>query len=101
MTKDIRPSYSFGSFRLDTTDRLLWRDNEVVPLPPKVFDTLLVLVENNGHVVEKDQLMKRVWRDTFVEEGNLTLNISTLRKVLGESAKDHQYIETIPRRGYR
>jgi DNA-binding winged helix-turn-helix (wHTH) protein/TolB-like protein/Tfp pilus assembly protein PilF len=93
--------YEFGRFRLDPTDRLLLRDQEVVPLTPKVFDTLLVLVEAEGRVVEKDDIMKRVWPDTFVEEGNLTQNISVLRKALGESAEGIAYVETLPRRGYR
>jgi Tol biopolymer transport system component len=70
-------------------------------LPPKVLHTLLVLVENSGRVVEKDELMKALWPDTFVEEGNLTQNISTLRKVLGESPGEHVYIETVPKQGYR
>jgi DNA-binding winged helix-turn-helix (wHTH) protein/TolB-like protein len=73
------------------------RDGELVPLTPKVFDLLLLLIENNGHVVGKDRLMSEVWPGTFVEEGNLTQNISVLRKALGEK----RYIQTIPRRGYR
>lgn len=93
--------YEFGPFRLDSADRLLMRDGEVVALPPKVLDTLLVLVENSGHVLEKEDLLKRLWPDTFVEEGSLTRNISYLRKALGESDSARQYIETIPRRGYR
>jgi len=66
--------YEFGRFRLDTNERILRRDRELVPLTPKVFDILLALVERGGHIVEKDDLMKRVWPDTFVEEGNLTQN---------------------------
>jgi DNA-binding winged helix-turn-helix (wHTH) protein/TolB-like protein/Tfp pilus assembly protein PilF len=79
----------------------LLRDSELVPLAPKAFDILLALVENRGRLVEKDDLMKRVWPTTFVEEGNLTQNISLLRKALGENASGPQFIETIPRRGYR
>jgi Tol biopolymer transport system component len=79
----------------------LFRRDQVVPLTPKVFHTLLVLVENSGQVVSKDELMKSVWPDTFVEEGNLTQNISVLRKVLGENSGEHTYIETIPKQGYR
>jgi DNA-binding winged helix-turn-helix (wHTH) protein/TolB-like protein/Tfp pilus assembly protein PilF len=101
MAKQTKPFYEFGSFRLDPVERLLCHQDEVVPLAPKVFDTLLALVENSGHLVEKDQLMKRVWPNTFVEECNLTLYISTLRKALGGNATEHQYIETIPKRGYR
>jgi DNA-binding winged helix-turn-helix (wHTH) protein/TolB-like protein/Flp pilus assembly protein TadD len=94
-------SYSFGDFRLDTIERVLLRRGELVPLTAKVFDLLLLLVENHGHVVEKDRLMKEVWPDTFVEEGNLTQNISVLRKAIGNSHNGNQYIQTIPRRGYR
>ena len=88
MGKQTKPLYEFGPFRLDPVECLLRHQDGVVPLAPKVFDTLLVLVENSGHLVEKDLLMKRVWHDTFVEEGNLTLNISTLRKILGDNATD-------------
>src|SRR5687768_14993721 len=94
-------SYEFGRFRLNSAERVLLRDGELVPLTPKVFDILLTLVENRGQVVAKDDLMKRVWPNTFVEEGNLTQNISLLRKALGESPGGVQFIETVPRRGYR
>jgi DNA-binding winged helix-turn-helix (wHTH) protein/TolB-like protein len=94
-------TYEFGRFSLNTAERVLLREGEPVPLTPKVFDILLVLVENGGHVVEKDDLMKRVWPSTFVEEGNLTQNISLLRKALGETPNGVQFIETVPRRGYR
>ena len=93
--------YEFGRFRLDAAERVLLRDRELVPLTPKVFDILLALVEHGGHIVEKDDLMKRVWPDTFVEEGNLTQNVSLLRKALGENPGGSQFIETIARRGYR
>jgi DNA-binding winged helix-turn-helix (wHTH) protein/TolB-like protein/Flp pilus assembly protein TadD len=93
--------YEFGRFRLDARERLLLRDNDHVPLTPKVFEILLALVERSGHVVEKDDLMKRVWPDTFVEEGNLTQSVSLLRKALGETPGGVQFIETISRRGYR
>lgn len=86
----------FGSFRLDCSTRVLLRDGEVVPLALKVADTLVVLVENAGEPVDKDTLIRAVWPDTFVEENNLTHNISVLRKTLG-----NHYIETIPKRGYR
>jgi Tol biopolymer transport system component/DNA-binding winged helix-turn-helix (wHTH) protein len=97
----VRRLYEFGPYRLDAERRLLSRQGQVVPLTPKVLDTLLVLVENRGHVVGKEELMKAVWPDTFVEEGNLTQNISTLRKVLGESSTEHMYIKTVPKQGYR
>jgi DNA-binding winged helix-turn-helix (wHTH) protein/TolB-like protein/Tfp pilus assembly protein PilF len=93
--------YEFGRFRLDTSERVLLRDLDPVPLTPKVFDILLALVERGGHIVEKDDLMKRVWPNTFVEEGNLTQNVSVLRKALGENPTSPQFIETVARRGYR
>jgi TolB-like protein len=89
--------YEFGPFRLDTEDRVLLRDGRLVPLKPKVYDTLLALVRNNGHVVEKEKLMQEVWPTTFVEENNLTGNIFALRKAFDR----HNFIETVPRRGYR
>ena len=94
-------SYKFGRFRLKVAERLLLREGEPVPLTPKVFDILVTLVEHGGQVVAKDDLMKRVWPNTFVEEGNLTQNISLLRKALGETPGGVQFIETVPRRGYR
>lgn len=93
--------YEFGSFRLDPQERLLWRAGEIVWLTPKTFDTLLALLEKSGHVLSKDELMNRVWPNTYVEEANLAQNISTLRKTLGESSDGIKYIETLPRRGYR
>jgi Tol biopolymer transport system component/DNA-binding winged helix-turn-helix (wHTH) protein len=97
MSKEIRHFYEFGPFRIDTGNRRLMRGAEVVPLKAKVIDTLLLLIEHRGDVVEKDALMKSLWPDSFVEEANLTQNIYTLRKALGDGG----YIETIPRRGYR
>ena len=93
--------YYFGRFRLDTVQRLLFCDKELIPLPPKAFDTLLVLVESHGRVLEKDTLLKSIWPDTFVEEGSLARNISLLRKALGDGENGQQYIQTIPKRGYR
>jgi DNA-binding winged helix-turn-helix (wHTH) protein/TolB-like protein/Tfp pilus assembly protein PilF len=93
--------FEFGPFRLDASDRLLLRDGKIVPLKPKVIDTLLVLVENKGRVLVKEELLNALWPDSFVEEGNLTQNIYVLRKALGTSADDIPYIETIPKRGYR
>jgi len=89
--------YEFGSFRIDPHERLLWKEGEVVPLPPKVFATLLVLVENAPRIVEKNELLKTVWPDTFVEESNLSQNVFSLRKALGEP----ECIENVPKRGYR
>ena len=93
--------YEFGPFRVDARERRLVRDGEVVALTPKVFDVLLVLVQNSGHILSKDEVMKLVWPNTAVEEGNIARNISTLRKALGESSREHQYVETVPWRGYR
>jgi DNA-binding winged helix-turn-helix (wHTH) protein len=92
--------YEFGPFRIDPGQKLLMREGKVVPVTPKVFETLIVLIEKRGQVVQKEELMNRLWPDTFVEEGNLTYNISTLRKALGESLDGCPYIETIPKRGY-
>ena len=104
MRKDQEQSkllYEFGPFRVDARERRLWRDGVVVPVTPKVFDILLVLVENGGHLLSKDEVMKIVWPETAVEEANLARNISTLRKALGERPHEPQYIETIPWLGYR
>jgi TolB-like protein/Tfp pilus assembly protein PilF len=101
MSKPPRHFYEFGPFRLAMADRLLLRDGEAVPLTPKLFDILVVLVENNGNLVEKNDLIEEVWPNSFVGENNLTVNISALRKALGDSHNEHHYIETVPRRGYR
>lgn len=94
-------AYEFEGFRLDVNERCLKRNGEVVPLTAKAFDTLLVLVENQGRLVEKDTLMERVWADTFVEESTLAQNISTLRKAFSAIDDEARFIETIPKRGYR
>jgi DNA-binding winged helix-turn-helix (wHTH) protein/tetratricopeptide (TPR) repeat protein len=96
-----RQLYQFGVFRVDPEKELLLRADENVPIPPKAFQILLVLIRNNKQVVTKDDLMKTIWPDTFVEEANLSRNIFLLRKALGESPQDHQYIVTVPGRGYR
>lgn len=101
MGKEPQHLYEFGPFRLETAERTLLRDGHPISLPPKVFDTLLLLVQRSGHVVEKDELMQKLWPDTFVEESNLTQNVFTLRRVLGEAHDEHPYIETLPKRGYR
>jgi pimeloyl-ACP methyl ester carboxylesterase/DNA-binding winged helix-turn-helix (wHTH) protein len=93
--------YLFGLFRLDVTERTLSGQQGVVSLTPKAFDTLLVLVENGGHVLSKNELMEKVWPDSFVEENNLAQNISMLRKALGEESGGQRFIETVPKRGYR
>src|SRR3974377_2049395 len=93
--------YEFGPFRVDPEKELLLREGETVPLTPKTFQILLCHIRNKKEVVTKDELLKAVWPDTFVEEANLSRNIFLLRKALGESPQDHQYIVTVPGRGYR
>ena len=101
MNSQSHQRYEFGPFQVDIAEHSLLRDGKPVSLTPKVFDLLRVLVQNNGRLVEKDELLKEVWPDSFVEEGNLNRNVSILRKVLGEDATGKPYIETVPKRGYR
>jgi serine/threonine protein kinase/DNA-binding winged helix-turn-helix (wHTH) protein/class 3 adenylate cyclase/alpha-beta hydrolase superfamily lysophospholipase len=101
MPKQVRTVYEFAPYRVDPTERLLWREDECINLTPKALDTLIVLVENSKHIMTKDELMELIWPDTYVEEANLAQHISMLRKALGEKAGGGQYIETVPRRGYR
>jgi DNA-binding winged helix-turn-helix (wHTH) protein len=91
----------FRPYRISVAERVLPREGRIVPLTPKCFDTLLVLAKHGGSVVEKETLMRMVWPDSFVEEGNLAQNIFTLRKALGETPDGEQFIQTIPKRGYR
>jgi DNA-binding winged helix-turn-helix (wHTH) protein/tetratricopeptide (TPR) repeat protein len=93
--------YEFDDFSVDVERRLLRRDGETISLTPKVFDTLLLLIENRGEVVDKDRLMKELWADSFVEESNIAQNIAVLRRALGEKAKENKFIVTVPGRGYR
>jgi DNA-binding winged helix-turn-helix (wHTH) protein/TolB-like protein/Tfp pilus assembly protein PilF len=101
MSLQSQSFYEFGPFRLEPSEHLLLRSGESIPLPPKALDTLLLLVQNSGHVLSKDVLMKTLWPDTFVEENNLTQHISMLRRALGEGEGESGYIETVPRLGYR
>lgn len=101
MRGEREPAYDFGAFRLDVAEQLLLRDGQPLGLSPKVFDVLRVLVQNAGHLVEKERLLAEVWPGTFVEEGALTRSISILRKTLGETGSEQKYIETVPKRGYR
>ena len=94
-------SFEFGPFRLDQTERLLLRDGRPVQLKPKVFDLLLTLVANVGHVITKEELMKQIWQDSFVEDHNLAVSISLLRIALEDDHRQPKYIETVARRGYR
>ena len=93
--------YEFGSYRLDTKEKVLIHDGRAVPIQPKDLETLLVLVERAGHIVEKDELIEKVWPGVFIEEGNLSKRVFNLRQLLGAAPDGHQYIETIPKRGYR
>jgi DNA-binding winged helix-turn-helix (wHTH) protein len=98
---DESVAYRFGPFLFNSDSRLLLRDGEPVPLTAKVLETLTVLVQNRHRVMDKSELLAALWPDTVVEEANLTQNISTLRKALGDNPKDHFYIATIAGRGYR
>jgi DNA-binding winged helix-turn-helix (wHTH) protein/Tol biopolymer transport system component len=93
--------YDFDDFRLDARERTLFKQGTPVAVTHKVFDLLLVLVQNNGEMLTKDELLAKVWQDAIVEEGNLKTSISILRKALGETAGENQYIQTLPKRGYR
>lgn len=93
--------FEFGSFCIDTRECTLSRDGKPVPLTPKTYEILLALVENHGHTLGKRELIDRVWADTFVEVGNLSRNISTLRSLLGDDTHQPRYIKTMPKRGYR
>ena len=101
MSKRPTFNYRFGPFFLDAGERLLLCEGEPVPLAPKVFDTLVTLVDNCGQLLDKGELMSRLWPDTFVEEGTLARNVADLRKALGEASPGHTYIATVPKRGYR
>ena len=101
MSNSSKTIYEFGPFQIDMERYLLLRDDEPIPLSPKVFETMLFLVENRGRVGKKDEIINSVWPDTFVEESNLAQNIFLLRKALGEEKNEHRYIVTIPGVGYR
>jgi len=101
MTRRDNSVYEFGQFRLDLAEKALSKDGKFVALTPKAFDTLLILIEKGGRLVEKEELMKRLWPDTFVEENSLSQNIYLVRKALGEEFQGSRYIETVPKRGYR
>jgi len=93
--------YEFGPFRLDPTERLLLRDGHPIPVTPKAFDLLMVLVQRSGHLIEKRDLLEAVWPSSFVEEGNLCVTVHALRKAFGSDHRDNTYIETVSKRGYR
>src|SRR5262245_14210104 len=93
--------YDFGGFRLDIAEKVLWKGDEAVPLTPKAFDTLVILVEKSGHLVEKEELISQLWPDSFVEENSLPQNVYLIRKALREESHGIRYIETVRRRRYR
>jgi DNA-binding winged helix-turn-helix (wHTH) protein len=93
--------YEFCGLRVDVARRRVLRNGELLPLAPKPFETLLLLLENRGRVLEKDELMKTLWPESFVEEGNLSQNIFVLRRLVGEPSGGNGFIQTIPRRGYK
>lgn len=93
--------YEFGSFRLDVIGRCVRRNGEILAFPPKPFDILALLVESNGQLITKEELMRTIWEDSPVEDGNLTVGISKIRKLLGEGRQQQKYIATLPRLGYR
>jgi DNA-binding winged helix-turn-helix (wHTH) protein/tetratricopeptide (TPR) repeat protein len=98
---DAQPHiYEFGDFRVDPSRRILFRDADQVPLTPKVFDTLVLLVANHGQVLDKKELMSAIWPDTAVEENNLNQNVSALRRIFGETRGENRYIATVPGKGY-
>jgi Tol biopolymer transport system component/DNA-binding winged helix-turn-helix (wHTH) protein len=101
MSLALRHLYKFDSFVVDVNERVLFRDGRMVPLTPKVFETLLLLVKNQGSIVTKETMLSTLWPDVFVEESNVTFNITKLRKALGDTKQSSVYIETVPRRGYR
>src|SRR5580692_4317659 len=101
MNEKTRYFYCFGPFRLDPGECLLNLDGKPVPLAPKAFEALVILVENAGHLVDKDDLMRRLWPGSFVEEANVAKYVSLLRNILSEATNGREYIETIPKRGYR
>src|SRR5450755_4528438 len=101
MGTPVKHLYEFGSFQLNPPERLLLCDGQPIPMTPKAFDLLVVLVERGGHLVEKEELLKAVWRGSIVEEGNLSVTVSFLRKALNDDRGLHKYIETVSGRGYR
>ena len=101
MSKQPQRFVEFGPYRMDLDDRLLVRDGQPVPLSPKVFELLLVFVENAGRLVEKEELRKQLWPDTFVEDNTLVQDVFVLRKILGATGDGGKYIETVPKSGYR
>src|SRR5579863_6819252 len=101
MNSQAASTFDFGAFRLEIAERRLQRNGETIAVPPKVFDTLVLLVQNPGRLIEKNELMTKLWPSAIVEEVNLARNISDLRKILADGTNGTKYIETVPKRGYR
>src|SRR4029079_12480684 len=101
MSLPLKHTYRFDSFVLDVEEQILLRDGQPVRITPKVFETLLLLVQHQGSIVTKETILHTLWPDVFVEESNITFNITKLRQALGDTRRPPLYIETIPRRGYR
>src|SRR5258708_15154231 len=101
MFKEVKHRIDIKDFQLEVKEELLYRGGEHIPLAPKAIKVLLVLVQNPGRLVTKEELLKTVWPDTFVEEGNLNVHIHSLRKVFNEGGAEERFIETVPRRGFR
>jgi DNA-binding winged helix-turn-helix (wHTH) protein len=101
MSQLPHPGFRFGDFSLNPAERRLVCRGKRVPLTPKLFDTLLLLVMSAGHLVEKETFLKQIWPDAFVEESSLAQNISVLRKILEDDGNGNKFIETVPKRGYR
>src|SRR5581483_3413777 len=101
MPQETSALYDFGAFRVDTVRRILLRDGQQLAITAKAFDTLEVLIRHRDRVLAKDELIKAIWPNTFVEEANLAQNVSALRKAFGEAPGENRYIATVPGRGYR
>ena len=99
MQNDV--TYEFDQFQFCPGEQQLLCDGSPIPLTNKAFETLFVLISNNGHLVEKSELISAVWKDSFIEEGNLAVTISMIRKALGDNRKQSKYIQTVVKRGYR
>jgi len=99
MAQAAKHLYEFGPFRIDPSEGLLLRDEQPIPLAPKAFEALLLLVESSGHLIEKGVLMQKLWPDSFVEEANLSKYIFTLRQALSDGEDGQKYIKTVPKRG--
>src|SRR5580698_7424457 len=99
VTKD--EIFVFGEYRLDVRERRLWRSDKIVSLSPKTFDLLVIMLQGAGRLLEKDYLIRSVWPDSFVQDANLSVHIASLRKILGQSSDVEQFIETVPKMGYR